>query len=131
MKSSRLKTYAVLTLFVFFTLSFVSGCGSTSSSSTDLPKDLSGTWQRTKGEGTVEIQLAKEPMSVIMDGKTYPAHITKVDNGSYSLHIKVENGAGQPEEWILRQVWNDNGSDYSVAFIHEGTNEKLVSKQHS
>ena len=130
MKSSRLKTYAVLTLFVFFTLSFVSGCSSTSSS-TDLPKDLSGTWQRTKGEGTVEIQLAKEPMSVMMDGKTYPAHITKVDNGSYSLHIKVENSAGQPEEWILRQVWNDNGSDYSLAFIHEGTNEKLVSKQHS
>jgi len=130
MKSSRLKTYAVLTLFVFFTLSFVSGCGSTSSS-TDLPKDLSGTWQRTKGEGTVEIQLAKEPMSVMMDGKTYPAHITKVDNGSYSLHIKVENDKGQPEEWILRQVWNDNGSSYSLAFIHEGTNEKLVSKQHS
>lgn len=127
MKSSRTKTYAVLSMCIFFALSLAWGC---SSSSTDLPKDLSGTWQRAKGDGTVEIHLSKEPLSVTMDGKTFPATITKVDNGSYSMHIKVEN-AGKPDEWILRQVWNDNGSDYSLAFIHDGTNEKLVSKQHS
>jgi hypothetical protein len=129
MKNARMRTFAILTMSVLFTLSLVMGCSS--SSSTDLPKDLSGTWQRAKGDGNVEIHLAKEPMSVTMDGKTYPASITKVDNGSYSLHIKVENDGGQPEEWILRQVWNDNGSDYSLALIHGGTHEKLVSKQHS
>jgi len=130
MKSSRTKTYVILTMLVFFVLPLVWSCGG-GGGDTDLPKALSGTWQRAKGDGTVEINLAKDPMSVSMDGKTYPATISKVDNGTYSMHIKVQNGAGQPDEWILRQVWNDNGSDYSLAFIHDGTNEKLVSKQHS
>jgi len=129
MKSSRTKTYAILTMLVFFALPLVWGCGG--GGDTDLPKALSGTWQRVKGDGAVEIHLSKEPLAVTMDGKTYPATITKVDNGSHSMHIKVENSAGQPDEWILRQVWNDNGSDYSLAFIHDGTKEKLVSKQHS
>jgi hypothetical protein len=129
MKSTRIRTFAILTMSVLLTLSLVMGCSS--NSSTDLPKDMSGTWQRAKGDGVVEINLVKEPMSLTMDGKTYPASIVKVDNGSYSMHIKVENGASQPEEWILREVWNDNGSEYTLAFIHEGTNEKLVSKKNS
>ena len=120
---------AILTVLAVFGLALVVGCSS-GSSSKDLTKDISGTWQRVNGDGTVEIHLSQEPLTVTVDGKTFPATITKVDDGSYSLHLKVENN-GQPEEWILRQVWNDNGSNYTVAFIHDGTNEKLVSKQHS
>jgi len=127
MQSWQTTKCAILTVLAVFGLALVVGC---SGGNQDLTKDISGTWQRDKGEGTVEIHLAKDPLSVTLDGKTFPATITKVDNGSHSLHIKVEN-SGKPEEWILRQVWNDNGSDYTVAFIHDGTHEKLVSKQHS
>ena len=119
---------AILTVLTVFGLALVVGCSG--GASKDLTKDISGTWQRVNGDGTVNIHLSQEPLTVTVGGKTFPATITKVDNGSYSLHIKVEND-GKPEEWILRQVWNDNGSDYTVAFIHDGTNEKLVSKQHS
>ena len=111
-----------------FVIAFVFAC---SGGGKDLTKEISGTWQRAEGQGTVAINLAKEPLSVTMDGKTYPATITKVDGASYTMHIKVENGAGQPEEWIIRQVWNDNGSDYKLAFSHNGTHEKLISKQPS
>lgn len=118
---------AILTVLAVFGLALVVGC---SGGSKDLTKDISGTWQRDQGDGTVEIHLSQEPLTVTVDGKTFPATITKVDEGSHSLHIKVENN-GKPDEWILRQVWNDNGSNYTVAFIHDGTNDKLVSKQHS
>jgi len=128
MKNSRMRTYAMLATLTLFTLSLVLGCGG---SNVDLPKDISGTWQRAEGNGTVEINLVKEPLSVTMDGKTYPAVISKVDKGSFSMHIKVENGGGEPEEWILREVWNDNGSDYTLAFFHHGTQEKLLSNRKS
>lgn len=128
MKNSRMRTYVILSMFTLFTLSLVLGCGG---SKVDLPKGISGTWQRAEGGGTVEINLVKEPLSVTMDGKTYPATISKIDNGSYSMHIKVENGGGEPEEWVLREVWSDNGSDYTVAFFHNGTQEKLVSNRKS
>ena len=128
MQSWQTTKWTILTVLAVFGLALIAGCSG--GNNKDLTKDISGTWQRAKGEGTVEIHLSQDPLSVTLDGKTFPATITKVDNGSYSLHIKVEN-SGKPEEWILRQVWNDNGSDYSVAFIHDGTNEKLVSKQHS
>jgi hypothetical protein len=118
----------IVTVLAVFGLALVVGCSG--GSSKDLTKDISGTWQRVKGDGTVDIHLSQEPLTVTVDGKTFPATITKVDDGSHSLHIKLENN-GKPEEWILRQVWNDNGSNYTVAFIHDGTNEKLVSKQHS
>lgn len=129
MKSLQTTPCAIIAVIAAFVISLVVGC-SGGGGSKDLTTEVSGTWQRAEG-GVVEINLAQEPLTVTLDGKTYPASVTKVDNGSYSLHIKVENGSGQPDEWILRQVWNDNGSEYTLALIHNGKNEKLVSKRQS
>lgn len=128
MKGIQRNQKAIITMLAVVAFTLVCGC---SGGSKDLTKDVSGSWQRAEGDGTVDINLVKDPLSVTVDGKTYPATITKVDNGSYSLHIAVENGAGQPEEWILRQVWSDNGSDYTLAFSHNGTHERLVPKKAS
>jgi hypothetical protein len=102
-----------------------------SSGGDDLPKQISGTWQRSGGNGTIEIDLVKTPVVLKVDGQAYSASIAKVDNGVHSVHLSVQNGSGQPEEWILRQVWNDNGSDFTLAFIHNGAHEKLVSMKQS
>ena len=88
-------------------------------------------WQRAEGDCNVQISLAAEPKTVTLDGQAYPAAIDKVDMGVYSVHLKVETETGKSEEWIIRQVWDDNGTSFSLAFTHNGTQEKLVNCGHS
>jgi hypothetical protein len=111
-----------LTAALLFAVSLLIGC----SSGEDLPKQISGTWQNTEGDCNVQINLAAEPKTITLDGHAYPATIDKVNTGSYSVHLKVETETGKAEEWIIRQVWDDNGSSYSLAFNHNGTQDKLV-----
>lgn len=114
---------AVVTLFAFIIAGMVIGCGSKEK----LETQISGSWQRTQGDGTVEINLEKSPMSMVFDGKTYAANIDKVDKGKNSVHLKVATDKGMSEEWILHQIWDDNGSTFKLTFSHNGTQETLVS----
>jgi hypothetical protein len=113
---------AVVTIFAFIIAGMVIGCASKEK----LETQISGSWQRTQGDGTVEINLDKNQMFLVFDGKTYAATIEKVDVGSNSVHLKVETDHGVSEEWVLHQVWNDNGSTFKLAFRHNGTQETLV-----
>ena len=83
-------------------------------------------WQRTDGNGTVEINLANDPKSLVIDGQSYKAAIEKIEKGSYTTLVKVEVETGKAEVWSLRQVWDDNGSTFKLAFRHNGTQETLV-----
>lgn len=127
MKKEPKHKRAVILAIVILTLALMCAC----STGTELPTQVSGTWQRAQGEGTIEIMLDREPLSLTMGGKTYPATIKSIDTGSYSIHLNVETEPGHSEEWILRQVWDDNGSSYALSLNHKGINEKLVSAQRS
>ena len=122
MKRSLKGQYAFVTVFALIVFAMVIGCGSEAKMETQI----SGSWQRTQGNGTVEINLDKKPTSLVFDGKTYAATIDKVDKGHNSVHLKVAMDNGTSEEWILQQVWNDNGSTFKLAFRHNGTQETLV-----
>lgn len=121
-RSLRLPCVTLATALLF-TVSLLIGC---SSSGEDLPMQISGTWQHAEGDCNVQISLAAEPKTVTLDGKAYPATIDKIDKGVYSVHLKVEAEPGKAEEWILRQVWDDNGTSFGLAFFHSGAQEKLV-----
>ena len=121
-RSLRLSCVTLATALLF-TVVLLIGC---SSSGEDLPTQISGTWKPTESDCNVQINLAAEPKTVALDGTAYPATIDKVDMGVYSVHLKVEAESGKSEEWIIRQVWDDNGSSFGLAFIHNGTQEKLV-----
>jgi len=114
---------AVVIVLAFIISGMVVGCGSEEK----LETQISGSWQRVQGDGTVEINLEKSPLSLVFDGKTYAATIDKVDKGKNSIHIKVATENGTSEEWLLHQIWNDNGSTFKLAFSHNGTQETLVS----
>ena len=95
---------AVITIFALIIVGMVIGCGSEEK----LETQMSGSWQRTQGDGTLVIDLEK------------------VDMGTDSVHLKVTTESGTSEEWILHQVWDDNGSTFKLAFRHNGTQETLV-----
>jgi len=121
MKRTMMGQGAILTAVLILTVSLLMGC----SGGDKLQSQISGTWQRVQGDGTVEINLAKDPKSLKLDGSVYPATIEKVDKGAYSVHLKVETTAGQTETWTFRQIWNDNGSSFKIGFHHNGTVETL------
>ncbi|MCB2147847.1 MAG: hypothetical protein KQI81_15315 [Deltaproteobacteria bacterium] len=127
MKKTLSMQPVVLTAVFFLLFSMVIGCGSEKK----LETQISGSWQRAEGGGTVEINLDKNPTSLVFDGKTYAAAIDKVDKGHNSVHLKVATDNGTSEEWILHQVWNDNGSSFKLAFMHNGLQETLVPAKQS
>ena len=121
MKRSLTGTIVFRTAVFILTVSILIGC----SGGEKIQSQISGTWQRTQGDGTVEINLANDPKSLKIEGKTYSATIDKVDNGTYSVHLKVETAAGQMEAWTFRQIWDDNGSSFKIAFHLSGIQETL------
>lgn len=127
MKKQPYRQSVILVVLSIFALSFVPGC----SGGPDLPAQISGSWQRSEGGGTVEIDLVGKPPSLTVDGQAYPATILKVDKGARSVFLTVKTPDGQTEEWILAQVWSDNGGDFSVALIHNGTREVMLPAKRS
>ena len=63
-----------------------------------------------------------------IDDTTYPATIEKIDKGTFSVYLKVETTAGKMEDWTLRQIWDDNGSSFKIAFTQNGTKEILEAR---
>ena len=123
MQKQRIVPRMILTLSLVAMFSLVLAC----SGGEDLPTQISGTWQRSENTGTVEIDLVHEPPQLTVDGHAYAASVARIDKGAGSVHLKVKTEDGQEEEWILRQRWNDNGSDFNLTLIHNGVREKLVS----
>jgi hypothetical protein len=122
MRRSLTAQHAIFTVVFFILFSIVIGCGSEAS----LETQISGTWQRTQGNGTVDINLINEPKSLVFDGHTYKAVVEKADKGTLTTLVKVEIETDKTEVWSIRQVWNDNGSAFKLAFRHNGTTETLV-----
>ncbi len=123
MRRSLKVQFALVTVIAFVFVAMIIGCGSKEK----LETQISGSWQRAESDGTVEINLDKNPMSLVFDGKTYAATIDKVNKGQNSVYLKVETDNEASEEWTLHQIWDDNGSAFKLSFRHNGTQEILAS----
>lgn len=102
------------------------GCGSDSKGK--LLTDVSGVWKRAQGPGTVQIDLTGKTKTLVVDGKSFPATIDKVNMDRLEVDLKVQNGAPQPETWSVRQVWDDTGEHYKLVFSRNGQKEDLSQK---
>ncbi len=116
--------FSSVLLLMFSILTSCSGDGK-------LQDQVSGTWKRAQSDGVVAINLANESKSLVIDGKTFPASIENVDNGAYLIRLKVQTESKPAETWTLRQVWNNNGSDFKLVFSHNGIEETLEKGTHS
>ena len=123
-KQNRLKPI-VLALSILAAFSLLAAC----SGGEDLPTQISGTWERSQGGGTVEIDLVQDTPQLKIDGRADPVTIAKIDKGANSVYLTVQTEDGKTEEWLLHQKWNDNGSAFSLALIHGSVHETLVSRK--
>ena len=79
----------------------------------------------------VEINLAGSNKSMKINGKSYSLTVDKVEMDRYQVDLKVENGGMATELWTLREVWNDNGTDFKLAFDHGDKKDTLIHKENS
>jgi hypothetical protein len=66
MKRSLTGPIVFRTAVFILTGSILIGC----SGGEKIQSQISGTWQRTQGDGTVEINIANDPKSLKIEGKT-------------------------------------------------------------
>ncbi|MBC2710039.1 MAG: hypothetical protein HGJ94_03210 [Desulfosarcina sp.] len=112
--------YFCLALAFALCMAFV-GC---SGGSGNKLADISGIWKSGNDGTMIEINLAGEQNFLKIGDKTVEATAKNVQNDIISLDMKADNG--QTEKWTLMQVWDDNGSTFSLAFSHNGTKDKLT-----
>lgn len=118
---------SAITPVLMFMLAMVISCASAEK----LEKEISGTWERAETQEIVVINLVDDSKSIAIGEKTYPATIEKVDVGNYLVNLKVQTESGVAETWTLRQVWNNNGSDFTLVINRTGNQETLVHSKHS
>lgn len=97
------------------------GCGGDG----EILTQMSGTWKSNANDSPVQINFTGKEKFFTISGKTIPVIIKSVDKGKYEVTVSATPEAGQATEWTLRQVWNDNGSQFTIVFDHDGTKERL------
>ncbi len=116
--------YLLILCGIFAAGLILTGC----SSKSDILKEVSGQWQDNQDNGAVEINLTGEPKSIKVGDQTYSVSIDQIVMDRYQVNLKVKNGSEQPELWTIREIWNDVGSSFKIAFEHSGKSRMLVPK---
>lgn len=120
----KLSPCFLLIAVVFFLSLIFTGC----SGKNGILEEVSGKWQDNQDNGTVGINLVGEQKFIKLDGKTSDVNVDKVEMDRYQVNLKVHNGGDQPELWTLREIWNDVGSSFKIAFEHGDKSRMLVPK---
>ena len=115
--------------FLFFTAIMaagfiLAGC----SGKSDILKEVSGQWMDKQDNGTIEINLVDEAKSIKVGEQTYSVSVDNINMDRYQVNLKVKNGSDQPELWTIREIWNDVGSSFKLAFEYSGKSRMLVPK---
>ncbi len=100
----------------------VIGCGGKQ----DIVSQMTGTWKSDKSGYPVKINLTGNDKSIEINGKTVPVTVKNVDKGEYQVTVAATSLAGKTSEWSLIQVWDDNGSNFTIIFKHDGIEEPLA-----
>ena len=116
--------YCLFLTAVFAVGLVLSGC----SGSADILKEVSGQWENTQDNATIEINLAGDAKSIKVGEQAYTVSVDKIVMDKYQVNLKVNNGSNQPELWTLRQIWDDNGSSFRLAFEKSGQKKMLLPK---
>jgi len=98
------------------------GCGSNSS----ITSEITGTWKSAKDGAAIKIDLSGEKKIIEIGGKTIPVTIKKVNESAYIVRVDAQLENGKTLEWTFRQVWNENGSSFTIKFDHNGEVETLT-----
>jgi hypothetical protein len=125
MKSSNLRLLFIAVTLAIGLVTF--GC----SGKNKLLQEVSGQWQDSQNQNMVDIHLVGDNKSVTLDGHPYPVSVEKVEMINFLVQLKVNNGKAEPQQWTLKELWDENGAHFKLSFNHDGMSEVLVPKAQS
>ena len=125
MKSSNLSLLLIAVALAIGLVTF--GC----SGKNKLLNEVSGQWQDSQNHSVVDIHLIGDDKTVTVGGQPYPVSVEKVEMINYLVQLKVQNGNAEPQNWTLKELWDENGSRFKLSFDHDGVSEVLVPKAQS
>jgi hypothetical protein len=96
-----------------------------------LLEEVSGQWLDNQDHTMVDIHLVGDSKTVSVDGHPYPVSVEKVELINYLVQLKVQNGSAEPESWIIRELWDENGASFKLSFNRSGQKEVLIPKEQS
>jgi hypothetical protein len=112
----------VMLISVVVALGFVfTGCGNTEK----IMSEMSGTWKSDKGSTPITIHLAGKQKAIEIGGNTVPVTVNKVDETGRLVKVDAKPANGKASVWSFREVWNENGSSFTLKFGHDGQEETL------
>jgi hypothetical protein len=88
--------------------------------------EMTGTWKSDKNSEPIRIDLSGEQKAIEIGGNTVSVAINKVDEGAYLIKMDAKPANGNAAVWSLKQVWDDNGSSFTIKFHHDGVEETLT-----
>jgi hypothetical protein len=125
MKSSNLSLLLIAVALAIGLVTF--GC----SGKNKLLNEVSGQWQDSQNHSVVDIHLIGDDKTVTVGGQPYPVSVEKVEMINYLVQLKVQNGNAGPQNWTLKELWDESGSHFKLSFDHDGVSEVLVPKAQS
>jgi hypothetical protein len=125
MKSSNLSLLLIAVALAIGLVTF--GC----SGKNKLLNEVSGQWQDSQNHSVVNIHLIGDDKTVTVGGQPYPVSVEKVEMINYLVQLKVQNGNAGPQNWTLKELWDESGSHFKLSFDHDGVSEVLVPKAQS
>jgi hypothetical protein len=93
----------------------VVGCGGSSVA------DLNGVWVNPDTKEKVEIKFNGKTKIIVVQNKEIAVSVKETEQDNYTLH-SLNN---TDEKWELRKIFKDTGSDFKLAFVHNGKKEML------
>ncbi|MFH1980805.1 MAG: hypothetical protein ABIL58_03065 [Pseudomonadota bacterium] len=113
----------VIIIAIVVALGFmVTGC----SNKKNIVSEMTGTWKSDKNAEPIKIDLSGEQKAIVIGTNSVPVTVTNVDEGTNIVKVDAKPANGNAAVWSLRQVWNDNGSSFTIIFDHDGVEEKLT-----
>lgn len=92
----------------------------------NITKEMSGTWKSKSSDESIDINLAGDQKVITIGNEAVPVTVKNINEGAYMVRLDATPANGAPAEWLLRQVWNDNGSSFVIKFEHDGKEETLT-----
>ena len=113
----------VIVLTIVVAMGFIfSGC----SNQKNMMSEMTGTWKSDKNKEPIRINFSGEQMAIEIGSNAVPVTVNKVDEGACWIKVDAKPANGNAAVWSLMQVWDDNGSSFTIRFNHDGVEETLT-----
>ncbi len=94
-----------------------------------LADSIDGIWKNNAGNQKLAIHFIGENKSIALGKKVFSVILKNVNENTILINSAQEDE--NLKDWKIVRMWNSNGSDFSLALIHDGKREEFFPVERS